>query len=66
MTHMMHDDVSILSTPAMGRAFPQMAAHAVLQDMPLSPVHGQRMLNISALCVDRHLGDHADGPGSIH
>ncbi|WP_019087399.1 AMP-binding protein [Komagataeibacter europaeus] len=62
MTHMMHDDVSILSAPAMGRAFPPMTGHAVLHGMSSSPAHGQRMLNISALCVDRHLGDHADRP----
>lgn len=62
MTRMMYDDVSILSAPAMGQVFPRMAGHVAFHGVAVQSAHGQRMLNISALCVDRHLGDHADRP----
>ncbi|GCE88746.1 acetyl-CoA synthetase [Komagataeibacter diospyri] len=62
MTRMMYDDVSVLSAPAMGQVFPRMTGSAVFLGVPVPSAYGQRMLNISALCVDRHLGDHADRP----
>lgn len=62
MTRMMYDDVSILSAPAMGQVFPRLTEPAAFPGVMAQPAHGQRMLNLSALCVDRHLGDHADRP----
>ncbi|MBV1825000.1 AMP-binding protein [Komagataeibacter oboediens] len=60
MTSHFHDDYATLSAPPVRACIPRVTGRMARQPAPMPFGQGRRMLNLSALCVDRHLGDHAD------
>ncbi|WP_258367845.1 AMP-binding protein [Komagataeibacter oboediens] len=60
-----YDNVFVLPAIHTRRHPIQPAAHAGSLPVDPLPQYALSMLNISALCIDRHLGDHADGAAII-
>ncbi|MBV1832582.1 AMP-binding protein [Novacetimonas pomaceti] len=55
-----YDNVSILPVAHARQRFGQPADYAVMSRIQPLPRHAPPVPNISALCIDRHLGDHGD------
>ncbi|KAB8123123.1 acetyl-CoA synthetase [Komagataeibacter medellinensis] len=60
MISMNYENSAFRSVPRIGAALPQQPRTAGKHRFRPLPVHGRRALNVSALCVDRHLGDCPD------
>ncbi|QHC35573.1 AMP-binding protein [Komagataeibacter xylinus] len=60
MTSRVYDDVFVLPAIDARQHYMQPADDAASLPFDPLPHHVSPMLNISALCIDRHLGDHAD------
>lgn len=57
---MNYENSALRSVPRTGAALPQQPPTAGKHRFRPQPDHGRRALNVSALCVDRHLGDCPD------
>ncbi|MFT8687533.1 MAG: AMP-binding protein [Novacetimonas hansenii] len=60
MISMNYENSALRSVPRTGAALPQQPPTAGKHRFRPQPDHGRRALNVSALCVDRHLGDCPD------
>ncbi|WP_130731888.1 AMP-binding protein [Komagataeibacter xylinus] len=65
MTIRTDENVFVLPAFHARRPFVQLAGGGFPARMVPWPDYGHRVMNVSALCVDRHLGDHAEKPAIL-